>query len=68
MFIGGDMNTNLMMSYQFLKHAEKGYKREIDNGFDKYIESYNKVLEYLSKEEFKDAKAYYEDIIKRDGE
>lgn len=66
MFVGGDMNTNLMMSYQFLKHAEIGYKREIDNGFDKYIESYNKVLDYLSKEEFSDAKAHYEDIIKNE--
>ncbi len=60
MFIGGDMNTDLMVSYQLLKHAEIGYKREIDNGFGKYIESYNKVLEYLNRQEFKEAKEYYE--------
>ncbi len=67
MFIGGGMNTNLRLSYQFLKHAETGYKREIDNGVDLYKEAYANVLEYLQKEEFADVKkdydSYYDDDV-----
>ena len=56
LFVGGDLNTNLFVSYQLMRHAEKGYKREIDNGFELYKDAYNSVLEYLSKEEYNDAK------------
>lgn len=62
MCIGGLMNTNLKLSYQFLKHAEIGYRYAIENGSDFYKEAYESVLEYLEKEEF----ASFKDEIDRE--
>ena len=60
MFIGGSMNTNLKLSFQLLKHAEIGYKREIENGVKFYDDCYESVLAYLECEEFKEEREAYE--------
>ena len=52
MGIGGLMNTDIDMSYQFLTVAKKGYEAELANGEMMHEESYRKVLEYLDKEEY----------------
>lgn len=53
---GGAMASNIELSYQFLKHAEIGYQKELANGASFYYESYVKVVEML--------KSTYYDIIR----
>lgn len=47
---GGEMATNIELSYQFLKHAELGYEKELANGADFYKESYENVINMLKSE------------------
>lgn len=49
---GGLMPTDLYVSYQFLKQAEKGYELALANGDSMYEESYNGVLELLKNSEY----------------
>ena len=51
-FIGGSMPTNIKISYQFLKHAQIGYKSAIKNGDTMYKEPYNGVLELLKNKKY----------------
>ncbi len=53
---GGEMSTNIELSYQFLKHAEIGYQKALANGDAFYHESYAKVVDML--------KATYYDIVR----
>ena len=53
MGIGGQMNTDIELSYQFLIAAKKGYEIELANGFKLYESSYQGVLDYLDKEEYR---------------
>lgn len=53
---GGEMSTNIELSYQFLKHAKIGYQKELANGANFYKESYAKVIDML--------KATYYDIVR----
>ena len=46
-FTGGSMPTILRTSYQFLKHAEKGYEMALANGNDFYKDSYDGVKKLL---------------------
>ena len=48
----GAMPTDLRMSYQFLKHAEIGYKVAINDGNTMYEESYEGVLKLLKDKEY----------------
>jgi len=56
----GNMATNINQAYQFLKHAETGYERELENGYDFYQKSYDSVLEYLNDSIFENIKKEYE--------
>lgn len=60
---GGDMYTDVERAYQFLKHAEKGYKAELANGNDMYERSYAGVKELLSDKQFDDIRAKYDEIF-----
>lgn len=51
-FVGGSMSTDIKISYQFLKHAELGYKYSLENGFDLYKESYEGVLKLLKNKKY----------------
>ena len=51
-FKGGSMVVNLGLSYQFLKHAEKGYEIALANGNDFYRDSYEGVKELLKNKEY----------------
>ena len=51
-FTGGSMPTDLSISYQFLKHAEIGYRRAIDDGNTMYEESYEGVLKMLKNKKY----------------
>lgn len=53
---GGAMCTDLSCAYQFLKHAEVGYRRELANGAEFYRESYEGVLRLLADEQFNDVR------------
>lgn len=64
---GGDMPTNIDQAYQFLKHAEKGYERELDNGVEMYNKTYSGVLECLKNPVFDDVRNIY-DILFSDEE
>lgn len=59
----GDMGTNLDQAYQFLKHAEIGYKRELDNGASFYEKAYDGVLKLLKKKVFDDIRDIYDPIF-----
>lgn len=56
----GDMPTNIDQAYQFLKHAEKGYKRELDNEVDMYNKTYSGVLECLKNPIFDSIRNKYD--------
>lgn len=51
-FVGGSMPTDIKISYQFLKHAELGYKDSLENGFDLHKESYEGVLKLLKNKKY----------------
>ena len=59
----GDMNTDLDQAYQFLKHAEIGYKRELNNGASFYEKVYENVCELLHKDIFDDIRDIYDPIF-----
>ena len=46
------MHTDIVIAYQLLKHAEKGYRKEIDNGAVMYESSYEGVKELLADSQF----------------
>ena len=60
MGIDGQMNTDIDLSYHFLVAAKKGYEIELANGNKMYEESYQRVLEYLDKEEYQRLNVKYE--------
>lgn len=51
-FTNGSISKNLKTSYQFLKHAEIGYRNALANGDKMYKESYEGVLELLKNSEY----------------
>lgn len=51
-FPGGTMLTNLKTSYQFLKHAEKGYEMALANGDTFYKDAYDGVKKLLNNKEY----------------
>lgn len=57
---GGRMNTDIVMAYQLLKHAEKGYRKEIDNGAVMYESSYEGVKELLADSQFDSIRREYD--------
>lgn len=57
---GGRMNTDIVMAYQLLKHAEKGYRKEIDNGAVMYESSYEGVKELLADSQFDGIRKEYD--------
>lgn len=54
---GGNLCTDLECAYLFLKHAEKGYRTEIQNGAVMYENAYNGVLELLQNPQYNAFKA-----------
>ena len=62
----GDMNTDLDLSYQFLKQAERGYKIELANGNSFYEKAYNSVIECLNDKIFNEIKEKYENCEDED--
>jgi len=56
----GDMYTDIERAYQFLKHAEKGYKIELENGNDMYEKAYNGVVELLNDPQFDEIREQYD--------
>lgn len=65
---GGAMCTDVERAYQFLKHAEKGYRMELANGNEMYEQSFSGVLELLSDPQFDDIRAKYDVLFKEDRE
>lgn len=57
---GGRMNTDIVIAYQLLKHAEKGYRKEIDNGAVMYESSYEGVKELLADSQFDGIRKKYD--------
>lgn len=55
---GGEMSTNIELSYQFLKHAEIGYRKELANGARYYYESCVNVIDMM--------KASFYDIVREE--
>lgn len=49
---GGRMLTDIRAAYQFLKHAEIGYRTEIDNGAEMYEDAYEGVQVFLADPQF----------------
>lgn len=65
---GGSMCTNIEFAYQFLKHAEKGYKNEIANGNDMYAKAYEGVIELIANSQFDDIREKYDELFEDGGE
>ncbi|MCF0111747.1 MAG: sel1 repeat family protein [Erysipelotrichaceae bacterium] len=54
----GQMATNIEVSYQFLKHAELGYQKELENGAGFYRDVYANAMEMM--------KAPYYDLVREE--
>lgn len=65
---GGYMRTDLKAAYQFLKHAEKGYRIELDNGADFYEKTYEGVMERMNDEIFDEIRDEIDEIFEEDDE
>lgn len=52
MSYGGRMNTDIKLAYSFLKHAQAGYKAELDNGAVMYKTAYEGVNKLLKDPQF----------------
>ena len=64
--LGGDMYTDIQRAYQFLKHAEKGYKIELANGNDMYESSYQGVVKLIADSQFDDIREQYDELFDKD--
>lgn len=60
---GGDILTDIECAYQFLKHAERGYKIQLANGNDMYRQSYDGVIALLSDPQFDVIREKYDEIF-----
>lgn len=63
---GGLMRTDVEAAYLFLKHAEKGYEKEIRNGADFYAKALAGVKERINNEIFDDIRDEYDSIYDED--
>ena len=59
---GGYMHTDIEAAYQFLKHAEAGYLRELRNGAAMYKKAYQGVLDLLASEQFDEIRDRYDEL------
>ena len=59
----GDMYTDLDRAYQFLKHAEAGYKRDLLNVNIMYQKSYEGVISLLNSKQFSEIKENYDKLF-----
>lgn len=59
----GDMLTDLDCAYQFLKHAEIGYERELHNGSKMYEQAYEGVQKFLADAQFDDVRDKYDEAF-----
>lgn len=60
---GEEMQKDIDCAYQFLKHAELGYKRELYNGNRMYEQSYVGVLKLLEAPLFDAVRAEYDELF-----
>ena len=63
---GGLMKTDVEAAYLFLKHAEKGYEKEIRNGADFYVKALSLVKERIDSKIFDDIRYEYESFYDED--
>lgn len=63
MMPNGHLGTDIRSSYQFLKHAERGYRIEILNGADFCRNAYENVQTLLSDPFFDEVRDYYDHIF-----
>lgn len=57
---GGAMPTDLGKAYQFLKLAEIGYRRELDEGNAMYAEAYEGVVNLLLEKQFNKVRGLFD--------
>ena len=48
----GSLLTDVETSYQFLKHAELGYEKEMNNGKARYEAAYEEVLNFMDDAQY----------------
>lgn len=63
---GGTLYTDISSAYQFLKHAEKGYKAEIANGSAMYESAYAGVAALLADPQFDDVRSELDALFETD--
>lgn len=59
----GNLALNLEGAYQFLRHAEKGYSKQIMNGAEFYEKNYHKVVDLLEDDIFDPIRDEYDEIF-----
>ena len=57
------MFTDIALAYQFLKHAEKGYRIALENGSAMYEKSYSAVMKLLADAQFDDVRREYDELF-----
>ena len=63
MLPGGNMSTDIETAYQYLKHAEIGYERELANGGNMYKNAYSGVVKLIEDNIFDDIREKYDDLF-----
>lgn len=60
--VKGNLLADTDAAYQFLKHAETGYKTEPNNGNMMYERSYTGVVELLNDPQFDEIRKKYDEL------
>jgi len=63
---GGNLYTDIEVSYKFLMHAKLGYEKALANGDIFYEESYNAVVELMKDEQYDSVRDKIDRFFKRD--
>ena len=58
----GNLYTDIDAAYQFLKHAENGYRMELANGKKMYEKSYAGVVELINDSQFDEIRERYDEL------
>ena len=64
--VKGNLSTDIEISYQFLKHAEKGYRIELANGNKMFEKSYAGVVELINDCQFDEIREKYDELYREE--
>ncbi len=65
---GGELITDISLSYQFLLHAKIGYEKELAHGFEMYRQSYESLQRFMVDSQYDGVREKYDGMYLGDEE